>query len=98
MTLNGCRVRAEDLATLRALFTEFAAAVRSAEPGCLFLRLLEDAADPCAAIIYAEFTDQAAYDAHLRSAHVASLRERLHPLIGDTHHKTIYRPLGADAG
>jgi quinol monooxygenase YgiN len=92
-TINGCRVTVERVDELREIFARYAQQVADHEPGCLLLRVLQDAADPTSFLVYAEFADQSAYDAHLASAHVAGLRERLHPLIGDTHTKTILRPL-----
>jgi quinol monooxygenase YgiN len=91
-TINRCSVGEERVEELREIFTRYIREVASHEPGCLLMRVLQDAADPTAFLVYAEFADQRAYEAHLASAHVARLRETLHPLIGDTHHKTILRP------
>jgi quinol monooxygenase YgiN len=92
-TINGCRVGEEHLEPLRRIFDDYAHQVASHEPGCLLLRVLQDAGDPTSFLVYAEFADQQAYEAHLASDHVARLRERLHPLIGDTHHKLVLRPV-----
>jgi len=93
VTINGCSVAAKDLEELRRVLFAYAEEVRVGEPGCRTMRLLEDAQDPLAIIVYSEFDDATAYQAHLESAHVARLRQRLHPLMGETHHKTIFRPI-----
>lgn len=74
------------------IFAQYEQQVAANEPGCLLLRVLQERDDPTAFLVYAEFADESAYEAHLASDHVAALRGRLHPLIGDTHTKTILRP------
>lgn len=91
-TINGCRVAEERVEELREIFARYQEQVASNEPGCLMLRVLQERDDPTAFLVYAEFADASAYEAHLASDHVAELRERLHPLIGETHSKTILRP------
>lgn len=92
-TNNGCRVEEEHVGRLVEIFEGYARLVAANEPGCLLLRVLQDASDPRSFLVFAEFADQAAYEAHLASAHVAQLREQIHPLIGDTHSKTIFKVL-----
>lgn len=92
-TINACRVGEEHVERLREVFDHYAQQVARHEPGCLLLRVLQDATDATSFVVYAEFGDQLAYEAHLSSDHVAWLRGQLHPLIGDSHHKTILRPL-----
>jgi quinol monooxygenase YgiN len=91
-TINRCRVGEDHLEQLREVFADYTRQVAAHEPGCLSLRVLHEPGDPSAFVVYAEFTDEAAHQAHIASAHVARLREQLHPLIGDTHQKTILRP------
>lgn len=92
-TINGCHVGPERVDELHELLQDYAAQVREHEPGCLLVRVLTEAHDPGAVVVYAEFADASAYEAHLQSSHVARLRLRLQPLMGDTHHKTIFQPL-----
>lgn len=92
-TFNSCRVAAADMPALREILTTYVAAVRADEPGCRGIRVLVQADDPQAVTIVAEYVDQAAYDAHLGSRHLAALRAAIHPLIGDSHRKTIFHPL-----
>ena len=91
ITINGCRVAPADVGALRELLGAYIEELRAREAGCLHARVLVEAEDPCAVIVYAEFRDEEAYAEHLSWSHVAALRSRRHPLIGDTHHKTIYR-------
>lgn len=92
-TINGCSVAPDDAERLREIFVAYGKDVRENEPGCVLLRMHQDDADPNHFVVYAEFADQAAYDAHLASDHVARLRGTLHEIIGDSHHKTILRPI-----
>ena len=52
------------------------AAVRSAEPGCLTYRVHRSTRDPEMFLFYETFVDDAAFDAHRKSAHLAAFRER----------------------
>lgn len=92
-TINGCRVQAGDEESLKDIFRRFASSVSAHEPGCRMIKLHRDADDPLHFLIYSEFDSEAAYQAHLASGHVASLREELHRIIGDTHHKTLLHPM-----
>ncbi len=92
-TINGCSVAPDDVERAKEIFVRYEKDLKANEPGCLLLRINQDVEDPCHFVVYAEFSDQAAYDAHLASDHVAWLRSTLHPLMGDTHHKTLLRPI-----
>lgn len=61
---------------LAALLVEQAAVVRREEPGCLAYIPHRDAGDPDAFVFYEVYRDQAAFDAHRASPHLASFRER----------------------
>lgn len=91
-TINACTVGEADIERLRGVFDRYLQQVADHEPGCMLMRVLQDASDPASFLVYAEFADQQAYEAHLASEHVAELRGQLHPLIGDSHRKTILRP------
>ena len=92
-TINRCRSESGDPAPLREVFDRYAEDVRRSEPGCLSLRVLQDVEDSATFVVIAEYEDDAAYQAHLASDHLARLRSALHPLIGDSHHKTLLRPV-----
>lgn len=91
LTFNECRAEAASMAALREVLATYVAAVRAGEPGCSDISVLERADDPGAVLIVAEYVDEAAYAAHLGSPHLAALRAAIHPLIGDSHRKTVYR-------
>lgn len=61
---------------LATLLKEQVAAVRRAEPGCLIYRPHRSTKDPDLFIFYEQYTDQAAFDAHRKAAHLAVFRER----------------------
>ncbi|MEO8537989.1 MAG: putative quinol monooxygenase [Betaproteobacteria bacterium] len=61
---------------LAALLAEQAAAVRSAEPGCLVYRVHRSTGDPDRFLFYETYADEAALDAHRKSPHLAAFRER----------------------
>lgn len=92
-TINGCTVAPEHVGELRQILVDYVAEVRAHEPGCVLVRLHQEQDADNHFVVYAEFTDQAAYDAHLQAGHVTRLRQALQPLMGDTHHKTILRPV-----
>lgn len=92
-TINGCTVAPEHVDDLRQILVAYVADVRAHEPGCSLVRLHQEQGAENHFVVYAEFADQAAYDAHLQADHVAALRRALQPLMGDTHHKTILRPV-----
>ena len=94
--MNGARVPPEQIEAARDILGTYRQKLLENEPGCTLFRVLEDASDPCSVMVIADFVDDAAYEAHLRSPHVAWLREHLHPIIGNTHTKTVYNPAGRD--
>ena len=61
---------------LAALLTEQAAAVRRAEPACLVYKVHRSASDPDAFLFYEVYADDAAFELHRQSAHLAAYRER----------------------
>lgn len=64
-----------------------------AEPGCLVYRPHRELADPRVFLLYEEYTDEAAYDAHAASEHFRrhALEEGI-PLL-ETRERSFYRPL-----
>jgi quinol monooxygenase YgiN len=61
---------------LAALLAEQAAAVRSAEPGCLVYRPHRSTKDPDLFLFYEAYADDAAFEAHRKAPHLAAFRER----------------------
>jgi quinol monooxygenase YgiN len=61
---------------LAALLVEQAAAVRSAEPGCLVYRPHRSTKDPEVFLFYEIYQDDAAVDAHRKAPHLTAFRER----------------------
>jgi quinol monooxygenase YgiN len=61
---------------LAVLLIEQAAAVRRAEPGCLLYRVHRATDDPDLFLFYEMYVDDAAFDAHRSSAHLAEYRSR----------------------
>jgi autoinducer 2-degrading protein len=55
--------------TVRQLLLQAAAAVREHEPGNLLYVAHQDAADPTHFLVYEQYADQAALEAHRDSAH-----------------------------
>ena len=61
---------------LEALFAEQAAAVRKAEPGCLCYRVHRGTIDPELFLFYETYSDEAAFESHRQSSHLAAYRQR----------------------
>ena len=61
---------------LAAFLTEQVAAVVNAEPGCLVYRLHRSVKDPAQFCFYEIFRDEAAFELHRNSPHVAAFRDR----------------------
>jgi quinol monooxygenase YgiN len=61
---------------LAALLEEQVAKVRSTEPGCLVYRPHRSTKDPDLFVFYEQYKDDAAFDAHRKSPHLAAYRER----------------------
>ena len=62
--------------TLAALLTEQCAVIRRTEPGCLLYRVHRSTKDPDAFLFYEIYADDAAFDAHRASPHLAQYRKR----------------------
>jgi quinol monooxygenase YgiN len=61
---------------LAALLKEQVTAVRKTEPGLLVYRPHRSTKDPDLFIFYEQYKDDAAFDAHRKSPHLAAYRER----------------------
>jgi quinol monooxygenase YgiN len=61
---------------LAALLTEQAAVVRQAEPGCLVYRVHRSTEDAALFLFYETYVDEAAFEAHRTSPHMAAFRAR----------------------
>jgi quinol monooxygenase YgiN len=61
---------------LAALLSEQAAAVRTAEPGCLVYRVHRSTTDPELFLFYETYADDAALDVHRKAPHLAAFRQR----------------------
>lgn len=61
---------------LSALLAEQAAVVRGAEPGCLVYRVHRSTSNPDHFMFYEMYVDDAAFDLHRKSPHVAAFRQR----------------------
>lgn len=61
---------------LEALLVEQTATVRRAEPGCLVYRAHRSTTDPELFLFYEAYVDEAAFDVHRTSAHMAAFRQR----------------------
>ena len=72
-TLRAAKGKADLLA---ALLTEQCAIIRKTEPGCLVYRVHRSTQDPDAFLFYEIYADDAAFDAHRASPHLAQYRKR----------------------
>ncbi len=61
---------------LAALLKEQVAVVRKTEPGCLVYRPHRSTKDPELFIFYEQYKDDAAFETHRKSPHLAAFRER----------------------
>jgi autoinducer 2-degrading protein len=61
---------------LAALLIEQAAVVRDNEPGCLIYRPHRSTKDPDLFVFYETYTDEAAFQAHVKAPHLAAFRAR----------------------
>ena|SRR5829696_3332180 len=80
---------------LAGLLIEQAAAVRGSEPGCLAYRVHRSTTDPELFLFYETYVDDAAFELHRQSPHVAAYRERRQreALVEGAVDVKIYRPL-----
>ena len=67
-------------AFMAAMTINAAASVRD-EPGCLVFDLLRDRSDPDLLYLYEVYTDEAAFAAHMLTAHFLASRPLVDPLI-----------------
>jgi quinol monooxygenase YgiN len=72
-TLRAAKGKADALA---ALLTEQRAVIRKTETGCLVYRVHRSTQDPDAFLFYEIYADDAAFDAHRASPHLAAYRKR----------------------
>ena len=80
---------------LAALLTEQAGVIRRTEPGCLVYRVHRSVADPNAFLFYEIYADDAAFEAHRASPHLAQYRKRREDegLLDGTVDVKVYRAL-----
>lgn len=67
-------------AFMAAMRINAAASVRD-EPGCLAFDVLRDRSDPDLIYLYEVYTDEAAFEAHMLTAHFLASRPVVNPLI-----------------
>lgn len=67
-------------AFMAAMGTNAAASVRD-EPGCLTFDVLRDRSDPDRVWLYEVYVDEAAFEAHMQTAHFLASRPLVNPLI-----------------
>lgn len=67
-------------AFMEAMRINAAASVRD-EPGCLVFDVLRDRSDPDRVWLYEVYTDEAAFEAHMRTPHFLASRPLVEPLI-----------------
>jgi quinol monooxygenase YgiN len=75
------QVKAGYEAELERLFAELRAEMRKHEPGCLIYSLLKSRTKAGAYIVHEQYRDQAALDAHQKSAHGATYFPRMRAII-----------------
>jgi len=80
---------------LASLLREQIATVRKTEPGCLAYRLHRSTTDTDAFLFYETYADEAAFDAHRKSPHLAAYRQRREQegLVEGPADVQVYRPL-----
>ncbi|MDV3443510.1 putative quinol monooxygenase [Pseudomonas otitidis] len=67
-------------AFMEAMRINAASSVRD-EPGCLVFDVLRDRSDPDRVWLYEVYTDEAAFEAHMRTPHFLASRPLVEPLI-----------------
>jgi quinol monooxygenase YgiN len=75
------QVKAEHRVEFERLFAELRAEMRKHEPGCLLYSLLKSRTKPGAYIVHEQYRDQAALDAHQKSAHGARYFPQMRAVI-----------------
>lgn len=80
---------------LAALLTEQCGVIRRSEPGCLEYRIHRATEDPLQFLFYETYVDDAAFDAHRKSPHLADYRKRREAagLLDGAVEVVVYRPL-----
>lgn len=67
------RIHAEAIAEFDAAIVENARASLATEPGCRQFDVCRDPTDPALFFLYEVYDDEAAFQAHLRTAHFAAM-------------------------
>ena len=75
------QVKEEHAAQFERLFAELRAEMRKHEPDCLLYSLLKSRAKPGAYIVHEQYRNQAALDAHQKSAHGARYFPQMRAII-----------------
>ncbi|HKU85383.1 MAG TPA: putative quinol monooxygenase [Casimicrobiaceae bacterium] len=80
---------------LAALLVEQVATVRSTEPGCVAYTAHRSTRDPELFLFYEMYQDDAAFDVHRRSPHLARYRERreAEELVAGPAEVETFRPI-----
>lgn len=91
-TLRAAPGKGDELA---ALLAEQCTVVRESEPGCVAYRLHRANDDPSLFLFYEAYVDDAAFEAHRTSAHLAAFRKRREALglTDGPAQVTMYRAL-----
>jgi quinol monooxygenase YgiN len=79
--LKTVQVKTENAEQFERLFKELREEMRKNEPGNLLYSLLKSRAKPGAYIVHEQYRDQAALDAHQKSAHGANYFPRMRAII-----------------
>lgn len=79
--LKVLRVKAGSEREFERLFRALREEMREHEPGCILYALLQSRTDPGAYIVHEQYQDQAALEAHERSAHGALYFPQIRALL-----------------
>jgi quinol monooxygenase YgiN len=79
--LKTVQVKPGHEAEFERLFAELRSEMRKHEPGCLLYSLLKSRTKPGAYIVHEQYRDQAALDAHQKSAHGARYFPQMRAII-----------------
>ena len=85
--------RADTVDALKPVLLELAAQSRT-EKDCLGYHVLQNQADPCEFTLVEDWTNEAALDAHLQTAHVANAFAQGGPLLAAPPDARRYRTIG----
>jgi quinol monooxygenase YgiN len=75
------RIRPEFIAAFEAAIEENARLSRDTEPGCRQFDICRDPAEPALFFLYELYDDEAAIQAHLKSAHFLQMNEATAPWV-----------------